>query len=1252
MIGIGTLVGVLDLEDHFSPGVWKAFGSVGTAAGVMAGAVVAAGAAFVALGSRGADVADMRGQFEALNATIGNDSTKALDALKTSFAGTVSDFDLMKMTNEALSAGLKASASDLGLMGDVARVVADRIGGDASQAFEVLSKAMATGKTKGAELLIGVIDNEAAIANYAKSLRVSASTLSEEQKIAAVSIAIKQRMGEVLSVAGKAEVDFADAVAIATTTVTNLYDALALSVTQAPAVQVLMKTFTEGIQAGFGVDSQQMVQTISGYVNKFAIFLVDVAKVGVDTAGFINVAWNGMKLVFAAVAVAATFVMEAIVTNISRFLNVAEQIPGVGDKFTGVAATARNAATSLHNLRETFVDQTKQAYAGVTANSEFEKKLDTIRGALGTTREAMVKASAEQALMSEGAKTLGASTGTAGTALGTAGASSVAFKIQMEAAKVAVSNLTADQKLNIQAGIELGASNKDIALAVGTTENAVKLYKEQLVNVLKAQKEWDAEVERMAKLVLPPYTGLLETLNAAHVDNVTLIGRTIPEAAKARQEMLDWAKANNVLIPTIEGVGSEAGKTTDAVKTLGQEIGEGLRTTMGNISQTLIDAFKGGGGLSGAFKAIGVQIARDVAEPILARLGEVRAGFVQTGATAGIAAALSGGTWKSQLAQVGVVAVGSMAAAAAMTGATVGSVAAAGALTFGIGAAAIGVVALVRHFTSVSKEIKEARKNVDEFQASIHGTLTAEQKAEAGGEKWKMTMIGVRDVFLQMGHTAQEAELVVAQLLNTDRPKEAFQAMQMINTVWEAHNARIKEAGPLFGELMAAAADAGGQVPEHIRGMVDQMVALGLITDEDAQKFRDLTVEGTVNIGMMTDAAEALGIPLANLGPQFQSGRLDKGFEDVYRNMVTLMRGGTEAGTVISGAKEEINKLVLEARHFGTTIPGYMKPFIDNLLETGQLIGDDGKALTDLAGINFGDPIVNALDRVVTKFEEFMNRILGLNQEVGTNLPDSANRAGRALASAAGTAIDHFGRAGQAVGRFKRDALDDLAEVAGAVDDLNFGTSPGGLKEIPLLLAEASEWSGRFQEDFRRNIEICGGILDTDFIPRVRDLNQELQDLLDAMKFKPGGHDDDTMVTTEQGLGLVHDLFKKYGLSGASQQAIDMMAKRFGYKGGEFHSLRDIQAFLAEIEALYLKDRVQMHRPDEPMFSTPTMSGGGTYKTVGTRSHATAVETNVFLVVDPRSGRISQLNEADFRRLEQAANDGEWTIPARVVRAS
>src|SRR5690606_33738214 len=113
--------------------------------------------------------------------------------------------------------------------------------------------------------------------------------------------------------------------------------------------------------------------------------------------------------------------------------------------------------------------------------------------------------------------------------------------------------------------------------------------------------------------------------------------------------------------------------------------------------------------------------------------------------------------------------------AAALSGTM--SAAALGAATMGIGAAAVGIYMLAKHFTTVSKEVKQARVDIAEFQQELWKTATATQMNEAAGRDWAATVIVVRDAYSRMGKSAADAEADVLALWDDSHPERAREAM-------------------------------------------------------------------------------------------------------------------------------------------------------------------------------------------------------------------------------------------------------------------------------------------------------------------------------------------------------------------------------------------------------------------------------------------------------------------------------------------
>jgi hypothetical protein len=468
---------------------------------------------------------------------------------------------------------------------------------------------------------------------------------------------------------------------------------------------------------------------------------------------------------------------------------------------------------------------------------------------------------------------------------------------QLAAARAEVARLTVDERREIDAARALGAAVTDITSRYGLSAGALRVLQEEtkraeelakkkadaVKKAAAAQEEWRASIRATAtdfvayRQAVSDAGEALQNITRGFEADGRLLSRPLIEAAEAAAEadraLQEWADRMGArLAPAIAQISAELQTVVERGpgigRDLGESIGQGLLQTFGNMGSTFAQAFTGGGGLAGAFKALGVQLADSIVKPIAKRLSELSIGRqAAIGAGVGAAALVGGVTGGGAGAMVGQYA-GLIGGAALHMSGLVSSTVALGAATAGIGAAAVGVYLLAKHWFGVSKEIKETRAAVEEYQTALHNTLDAQQRQEAGNERWRMTLVAVRDAFEKVGYSAAMAEDLVGKMLNTDDPGQARQAMQAINTVMQEYEARVTTGRSLFSELMDTMARGGQAVPPQLQGMVDRLLEIGAITKDDADAFASLA-NAVPSVQAVEEAAKALNMDLNALGPQF-----------------------------------------------------------------------------------------------------------------------------------------------------------------------------------------------------------------------------------------------------------------------------------------------------------------------------------------------------------------------------------------------
>lgn len=352
------------------PTFTTSFKAVAAGAAMAVGVVASLAAGLGALAVRGSDVGDVHAQFNVLNRSIGNVSGSLIGTLRGAMRGTVSDFELMKSTNQALSQGLRLNESQFDLTGKAARVLADRIGGDSAEAYNTLTMAMATGQDRQLKSIGLNIDAEAAVKRHAAALGVQVGDLTEAEQITAKRNATLAEMERVLAESGEAEVDFADLVDQGTTAVSNFIDGLGEGIATSPVLTAAIGPIGDAIATAFGGSSEGLIRTIVGWIETGALAFVSIADAGLGAADSIV---RGFFAVEARLASAAASAREFIAS-----------MPGASDETKRLAEEMRRHAT--------------ESAAAADGSNKFSSTVATLRQGLQGARDAMLKAREEQAL--------------------------------------------------------------------------------------------------------------------------------------------------------------------------------------------------------------------------------------------------------------------------------------------------------------------------------------------------------------------------------------------------------------------------------------------------------------------------------------------------------------------------------------------------------------------------------------------------------------------------------------------------------------------------------------------------------------------------------------------------------------------------------------------------------------------------------------------------------------------------------------
>jgi hypothetical protein len=929
-----------------SESAWSSFGTSFKSVGGMAVAAAAAiGAAItglvagvVALGAHGADVADVREQFNTLNTAIGNDSTAAITALDDAMGGTVPTFELMKTVNAGLSQGLKASVGDLQLMGDVSRVLADRIGGDAATAFTTLTDAMASGKDMQLKTIGLNIDAKAVTEAYAKSVGLAAADLDEFQIKEAKRVAILQEAKRVLQESGKAQNDFGDAVAMARTKLTNFMDDIAVGIAQSPVLGAAIDGIRESLGAAFGGSTQGLVKTIIDLIERGSIQLMEFARTGITVGSVMARVFGGTLTILGSVGTALSGIFTGIAIGVEKMLELGSKIPGIGDALKGPAEQARVVAEGFKLLTTDLAAGTAAGFEMAKGNGQLFDTLKSLDAGLATTRDRMVNALAATNAHTEATK------GNTVAARADTDAQSIRAKQYEHLQEVlkkfpSLAATMAAEWDRIMAAAEEKATRSQDARNKGLLTNlsAIVAAERSASDIRNKRSMTDLEFQQtIIKREAQDKKDALDQNGAQYAEAMEAIDQETDQ--KMHQAAVDYMDA------------------LDAMKDHTKDWSVMVNKWIGSVPELIKSAFTGGGGLGGAAKALFSGIGGD-------SLGKLFGGG-EDGKFFGI----SLGSVTNKL--------------GSMFGKTIGG--ALGVALPGIGSA-LGAFAgpLIGTIGGFFKRIfsTAGRDAVRDFASGLGGFDALHQQLGALGAEGEQLWIKLtQGVGRGNAQQAKEAIDAVTKALG-----EYQQQLDSAKTAEEGVADRMSHLTEITPDLQAALDKAyDAKNPEDytaaLKGVGDVM---------DAQDAKQKQLDATL---------QKYGLSWTDLGASARAAKLGDIAGGLITDFMTLKDAGVDINHVMEKMKPTLQDFVNQAKKTGTEVPESMKPVLQSAIDAGVLFDENGKKITDMTGtgLTFGQTMTQNFKDVSSAIEHLAQVLEG--QIVG-GFQSAADRAKGAINS-------------------------------------------------------------------------------------------------------------------------------------------------------------------------------------------------------------------------------------------------------------
>jgi polyhydroxyalkanoate synthesis regulator phasin len=177
---------------------------------------------------------------------------------------------------------------------------------------------------------------------------------------------------------------------------------------------------------------------------------------------------------------------------------------------------------------------------------------------------------------------------------------------------------------------------------------------------------------------------------------------------------------------------------------------------------------------------------------------------------------------------------------------------------------------------------------------------------------------------------------------------------------------------------LGTALDAGVQIPAGMQPILDQLVAMGKLTDDNARKLLGLDTKldgGTFDD--ITAAAGRYGIQLDALGPKVNQLNIEKQAAQLSSDWKLLTSDGEDTNAVMDAMKSKVQDVVTAAFKFGDSVPSSMKDMIDSMIAAGKITDDLGNKLTDDSQINWETPLTDQVDKLVTSIQSLVDTLTG-----------------------------------------------------------------------------------------------------------------------------------------------------------------------------------------------------------------------------------------------------------------------------------
>lgn len=531
-----------------------------------------------------------------------------------------------------------------------------------------------------------------------------------------------------------------------------------------------------------------------------------------------------------------------------------------------------------------------------------------------------------------------------------AGEAATDYVVRLQELRAEVAGLTTEQRRQIDAALQVSGITDELADQVGVSTEALRMYQEGARAGAERSKQLAEEKKKAAEAAIR-FAASVRSASGALVPFAAAAEDSAAAIANVRAGFLaDGSLVTATIQETAQAAGEAAKETEAWANATGARLAPALKDSRAQIAAVGLET----DALAEKYQRVGRTITETLVrsftggggwEGALKGLGAQGGGRLGEMLGEKLAAGIGG--------KLGAVLGGAGGPVGAAVGSLVGSVA--GKLLGGLGGG--------------------QHRKVNDLRDAAFGA--------AGG-------------FAELHKKLHAAGFSMERLLKAKDVATWEREWKAATEALNAHEAALAEntaaASTLFDEIMAAGSEG---IPAAYRPAIEQLLELGLLTDEQAEKLRGLKDATGPSIDAMEKALGVFQGRVESLGPAFKQAKINETATEYVNAINTMIEGGGDLGGILFDAKEELGALVAEALRSGKTLPANLQPWIDDLVKSGNLVDENGKKITDVSGIKWGDPVKTEAQKAKEGWDRILAAIETLIEKITGPLEDGIERATR-----------------------------------------------------------------------------------------------------------------------------------------------------------------------------------------------------------------------------------------------------------------